>query len=151
MAPRSLRSFLDRSLTILAREAPDSYRRLCTTLAGRRLRVSGDDEEFGLDFHDRSVVTTAARGDEAIVAGIDRRTIVAMVDGHLTIEEALRLDRLSVRAAVTDALMAFDGIEIYLRGAVRCPSFPGLLDQLRTSLNEEEREVHELHPHSNPE
>lgn len=141
MVPLSLRSFLDRSLTILAREAPDSYRRLCTMLAGRRLRVTGDNEEFGLDFHDRSVATTAARGDEAIVAGIDRRTIVAMIDGHLTIDEALRLDRFGVRAAVTDALTAFDGIEIYLRGAVRCPSFPGLLDDFRASLDDHEERL----------
>jgi hypothetical protein len=151
VAPTSLRSFLDQSLAILAREAPGSYRRLCDTFAGRRLRVTGDEEEFGLDFRDRSVVIAAARGDEAIVAGIDRRTIVDMVDAHLTIEEALRLDRLTMRASLKDALTAFDGMEIYLRGAIRCPSFPGLLAQLRASLNEEERRVNELHHHSNPE
>ena len=137
--PRTdLRAFLERSLNLLAREAPGAYSRLCGTLAGRRLCVEGDGMAFTLRFDADAAVSRAALGDEEISISVDRRSILALVDGELTLEEALRQDRLVVRGAVADAARAFDALLIFVRGAIRCPSFPALLSEFRSSDSAEE-------------
>jgi hypothetical protein len=138
VARPDLRVFLERSLALLASEAPGSYERLCHTLVGRRVCVDGDGQRFALRFEERGVDTLAASGTEDIFAGIDRSTILALVDGAMTLDEALRDDRLVIRAEVAHAATAFDGLSIYLRGAIRSVSFPMLLAEFRSPTGDEE-------------
>ena len=131
MARPDLRTFLERSLTVLAREAPESYRRLCGALTGRRIRVDDGERPFALRFDAGAVLCADADGQESIFAGIDRPTVLSLIDGAITLEGALRSDRLVVRAGVTDVAVAFEGLLVYVRGALRCPSFPDLLSEFR--------------------
>ena len=57
-----------------------------------------------------------------------------MADGELTIMGAVLAEELEVKAAVDDLLRLERSVNCYLRGAVRCPSFPALLDQFRRSF-----------------
>ena len=133
VAAADLRGFVERSLTILAAEAPASYDRLARALAGHAIRVFGHGESFRVGFDVGRVACGPARGDEAILASIDKPTILALVDGAVTLEQTLREDRFVLKTAPALAVLAFDGLAVYLRGAVRCPSFPGLLAELRSS------------------
>lgn len=138
MAPRDVRGFLEASLAVLAHEAPPAYQRLCRTLAGRRVCIADGSQRFTLRFESNAVVTTPETGAEEIRTGVDRRTILALVDGALTLTDAVREERLVVRAAIADAAAAFDALLIYVGGAVRCPSFPRLLSEFRASGGGEE-------------
>jgi hypothetical protein len=131
--PSSLRDFLERSLATLASEAPDSYARLSATLAGRRIGIAGDDRPFAVQFLAGRALFLESDGSEHVLARVDRSTLFGLLDGNLRLEEALRQDRLVIRANVDDAADAFDAMLIYLRGAMRCPSSPVLLAQFRAS------------------
>ena len=129
--PPDLRRFVEDSLAVLSREAPVSYSTLCATLAGRRVCISCDGDVFALCFGSAAVSTVAARPSDGVHLTVDRPTIFALVDGEFTFEEALREDRLDVRGEVTAVADLFDGLLVYLRGAVRCPSLPPLLADFR--------------------
>jgi hypothetical protein len=131
VARPDLRVFVEKSLDALEREASQSYLRLCETLDRRRVCIAGDGERFVLRFNDRAVTSAQVDGTEDVFIGLSRDTILELVDGSLRLEDALRLDLLDVRASVGDAAAAFDGLLVYLRGAIRCPSMPRLLSQFR--------------------
>lgn len=138
MPPSDLRTFVERSLIALEYEAPASYRRLCGALAGQRVGISADGRQFALDCNGRTITAGPADGREGIVLGTDRETILALIDGVLSLEDALRKDRLIARGGVTLAVRTFDALLIYLRGAVRCPSLPPMLEQFRAAGSSEE-------------
>ena len=132
MAQPELRSFLDRSFVIFGREAPGAYGRLCQALAGLRMRVTDGDAQFALRSEAQCMVSDDAQGDEPILVTIERDTLLALADGAVSIEEALRADGLFVRASVPHAAITFDALSIYLNGAIRCRSFPALLADFRS-------------------
>jgi hypothetical protein len=136
-----LRHYADRSLHALAREAPAFYAHLCATLRGQRLHVNRGREEFALHFQGETVVTAPPDGSEDLHLGVDRRTILALFDGELTLEEALLQDRLTVRGSLAQVSDMFDALLIYLRGAIRCPSFPSLLSDFRAPVRTPRSEV----------
>jgi hypothetical protein len=131
--PPDLRQFVEGSLDTLAREAPAFHSRLCVTLLGRRLRVRGDGEPFALHFGRGLVASVPPDGSEDLHLSVDRRSLLALVDGELTLEDALRQDRLELRGDLRHVVDLFDGLLIYLRGGIRCPSFPQLLSDFRAS------------------
>jgi len=133
VAFRDLRGFVENSFEILAREAPGSYERLSRTLAGHSMCVIDGRRRFRVEFDPGRVSCGPPAGDESIAAAVDRRTILELVDGLLTLDDALREDRFVVKASPRLAAVVFDALSIYLRGAVRCPSFVNLLSELRSS------------------
>jgi hypothetical protein len=126
-----LRDFIERSLRALAVEAAPCYAQLCERLRGRRLRIGGDGAPLVLAFGAHAVVSLDAREPADVDLHVDRTTLLALVDGELTLEEALRRDGLVMRGRVADLADAFDGLTSYVRGGVRCPSFPTLLAAYR--------------------
>jgi hypothetical protein len=137
VARPDLRTFLERSFVVLAHEAPGAYARLHRSFARIALCVVDGDRRFAVRCDPDRIMTDLVRGDEDIVTAIDSPTILALVDGELTFEQALRQDRLFVLGAVGQAASAFEALSIYLRGAIRCPSFPALLASFRSSISHE--------------
>ena len=137
MAPPDLRTFLDRSFEVLACEAPGASSRLGHALADLDLCVIDGDRRFAVRHDATRLVSGALRGDEPVVTRVDRSTILALVDGVLTLEDAVRQDRLFVRASPPLAARVFDALSIYVRGAIRCPSFPALLADFRSTAPRE--------------
>ena len=133
MAPPDLRTFLDRSFEVLAYEAPDASSRLGHALAGLDLCVIDGDRRFAVRHDGSRLLSDAISGDEPVITSIDRATILALVDGVLSLEDAVRQDRLLVRASPPHCARVFDALSSYVRGAVRCPSFPALLADFRST------------------
>ena len=139
MEPPDLRAFLDRSFEVLAREAPDASSRLGRALAGLHLCVIDGDRRFAVRQVGSRLVSDAISGDEPVITSIDRATILALVDGVLSLEDAVRQDRLLVRASPPHCARVFDALAIYVRGAIRCPSFPALLVDFRSIIPHEQQ------------
>lgn len=136
--PAELRHFIERSLRALQVEAAPCYAQLCERLCGRRLRIGGDGAPIVLVFTRNAVSCLDARGPADVDLRVDRMTLLALADGEITLEDALRRDALVVRGRVADLADAFDGLTWYLRGGVRCPSFPTLLAAYRMPQPEEQ-------------
>jgi hypothetical protein len=139
--PHSLRQFIEDSFVAVRRDAPRVFQQLCTTLSGRCVAVRSSHEEFWLRFQKRDVHVVAAGVAEDVRLSIDRQTILALVDGELTIEDALRDDRLELYGAVERVTEFYDGLQVYVAGAVRCPDFPRLLTEFRISSHAYDQEV----------
>ena len=139
--PPDLRRFIEQSLGALEREAPAFHLPLCATMRGRRLSVAGDGDPFALCF-DASVVSSAdTDGSEDVHLRVGNRTLLALVDGELSLEAALREDSLELRGRVTHVANTFDALQIYVRGVIRCPSQPQLLTTFRASTSLPSSEV----------
>jgi hypothetical protein len=60
-----------------------------------------------------------------------RNTILNILDARLTLAEAVLSDAIVLKRHVDDLIAFHDGLMTYVRGAVRSPSFPRLLDRFR--------------------
>jgi hypothetical protein len=131
--PPDLRWFVERSLTALEREAPAFHAQLCSTLRGRRVRITGDGDPFALRFDAGTVTNTEPDGSEDVLLSVGNQALLELVDGQLSIEEALRQDRLEMRGQLRGVVDVFDALVIYVRGAIRCPACPPLLSEFRAA------------------
>jgi hypothetical protein len=131
--PRDLQNFVARSLQILEREAPHSWEKLCATLKGRSVRIRSDKEEFSLRFDQYGAAFAQPSAEEDVILESSRMTILALAGGRLTLEEGLREGRLDLLGKVEPVVAFYDALLIYVGGAVRCPHFPQLLVEFRTS------------------
>jgi hypothetical protein len=121
-------SFLERSLDALEREAPLAYAAVRDKLGTLCPRLEVDGETTWLRSAGGRLVTAGQGGElPAIISG--RKTIEALVDARLSLLDALLADQVVMLAAPADLATLHDAWLCYLAGAVRCRSFPGLLDE----------------------
>ncbi len=126
-------AFLDRSLTILRVEAPDHHAELASTLGRRGLRCEVDGPTVALRFEGSRHALREPDHREEMFLRTDWTTILDLVDGELSLLEALLEERLWLTGSA-DAVTRFDeALVCYLGGAIRCPSLPALLAELRVS------------------
>ncbi len=60
-----------------------------------------------------------------------RRAILQVIDAQMTLTQAVLSDAILLKGQADDLAVFHDGLMTYVRGAVRCPSFPPLLDTFR--------------------
>lgn len=127
MPPLEFAQLLDRSLALMAREAPRAYERLGDAFGASAVRLEVGEERIAVRFAEkRHRLEASARGQSALVR-VDRATILALADGELALLDAILCERLWLQGSV-DAVIHFDAALLaYLDGALRCPSFPKLL------------------------
>ena len=131
MASDGFQKFLMRSLRLLEREKPAVFDRLCTMLAGKELDFEIDDASTVLRFTPAPRVEPAAHAPHIRLRS-DRRTILDVVDG-LSLEDAVTTDRIVLAGALDDLVLFHDALSTYLHGAIRAPSFSGLLNEYRAA------------------
>jgi hypothetical protein len=125
-------AFLARSLDLLEREVPEAFGVLCARLARRTVFLDVDGERIQLRFGAR--VALGPPEERAHVAvTTTRRTILDVVDRGTSLADAVLADLLVLVGAPADLLAFHDGLLDYVHGAVRAPSFPGLLAEFRTA------------------
>jgi hypothetical protein len=124
-------TFLTHSMTLLAAEKPDVAARLGALLRDREARVQVDAERVGIVFPAGVFRLVAEVADPFIELRSSRRTILEVVNGRLTLEDAVWGEHLWLRGHLDDLVRFHDALVLYLQGAVRCPSFPWLLDRYR--------------------
>jgi hypothetical protein len=123
--------FLGRSLSLLRREIPWVYARMCGELEPREVLIWVDDLAT-------SVLCEAAEVrilDAPQAPDVELRTtsaeILDLIDAERTLVEAILAGRITLRGRVDDLIAFHDGLVTYLHGAVRSPSFPPLLASFR--------------------
>lgn len=124
-------SFLARSLDLLARELPWAYAAMCEALAPREVSITVDGEPARVVCTAGSVRVEPGAGAPAVECRTTREAILDLVAARTTLAEAVIGDRVWLRGSVDDLLAFHDGLMVYLGGAVRSPSFPGLLQEFR--------------------
>jgi hypothetical protein len=124
-------TLLRRSLETLERERPDVAARLAATLGALDVAIRVGEERVGLRAEDGRVVVAAPPPEARVDVVTGRDTILALVDGEVSLVDAVVGDALALRGAVPDLARFHDALWLYLQGAVRAPSFPALLRAFR--------------------
>lgn len=133
---RSLTTFLRTSFQILRREHAGAFAAMIKALGYGRLYLQVDEESVVLRFGRATPQVWAAQPRDRQPPAVltSRRAILRMADGELTILEAVQGGDPVVVASPDDLMRLERGLNLYLRGAVRCPSFPALLEQFRETV-----------------
>jgi hypothetical protein len=106
---------------------------MCRTLRPRSIEIEVDDETLCVDFGSgRSAIVSTLLSPTLRVA-TRRSTIVRILKNHATIRECLLDGSLDVRGAPADIAVFDSGLDAYVRGAVRSPSFEALYDAFLAS------------------
>jgi hypothetical protein len=132
---------LDESLSVLLREQPASYARLCDALAAIRIEICVDGERMivGFESGGHQVTGQSAAAPSAAVGArfrAGRGAVLDVLDGRLTLAEAVLNGRLEAYAPLGRLLELHDALLLYVNAAVRCRSFPALLDRFRAGAAE---------------
>lgn len=130
-SPERFSTLVRRSLSVLRAEHPESYAVLCRDLRGERLGLAIDGEEMTVAFTGGEAEVLERGGGETVGFGSARRTLIELLDGRLTLLEAIESGGVYLRGEVAAMARFHDGLVDYLRGAVRCPGFPALMKDLR--------------------
>lgn len=131
----SFGAFLREAMTALEREHPTAWAALCWALRRRQVTLHVDEEVVPLAFHVGSVAFLTVAGDAHVVLHTDTPTIFRLVDGQCSLEQAVHEDRLRLFGRPDDVIRFHQGLMQWLHGAVRSPSFPGLLREFRRAAS----------------
>ena len=123
----SLRALLQESFDCLEREIPQAYQRMCVTLDGVSVRISLDDETVVIAFGGAHGQVAVAGGPVEAELCTSRRAVLAVLDGRLSLADAVLADAVRIKAPLDTLERLNRGLEAYVHGAVRSHSFPALL------------------------
>jgi hypothetical protein len=131
VSSESFAGFVRESLEVLRREVPVAHAAMCAPVAGRLVAIGADGEELALRFAADGVRAAAPGGVPDLSVRTSRDAVLALVDAECSLLEAVLSDRLVLRGTPDDVIAFHDALVAYLHGAVRAPSFPGLLRRFR--------------------
>ncbi len=123
--------FIRFALELLRRELPQAYYQMCNSLAGRSAVVRVEGEELGIAGRPFELAFVALPRRPDITVETDCRTILRVIDAELTLEEAVRSGDLFVVGDRASLPRFHEALLTFVRGAVRSPGFPHLLEEFR--------------------
>jgi len=132
------------SLDTLRLECPQAYQRICDCLAPLTVALSLDGDPASLAFCPGLIRIVPVEGPAPgphggqvgiqpdVHASASRSTIIDLLEGRSTIEDAILSDAILLRGRIDDIARFHDALLYYVCGAVRCPSFPAILAGYRS-------------------
>jgi hypothetical protein len=123
---------LTRSFEILRCECPEAYLRVCSSLRPLVVNLEVDRESVALSFERERVNIRAANASADVQASTTRATIARLHDGSSTITDEILSDAVLLTGRIDDLARFHEALLDYVRGAVRCPSFPALIAAYRS-------------------
>lgn len=127
----SLAWFVAASLEALREECPEAFTLMCAQLAPRRARLVIEGETVTLAFAASEARLLKQSRRPSVQLTTTRQNILNVIDARLSLEEAVLADAIVLKGRPNDLSVFHAGLISYVRGAVRCPSFPPLLDRFR--------------------
>lgn len=124
-------AFLKTSLRLLEIEMPAAYGALCAQVGDLKTRLISSGRAKVLSFQGRVPTLEEEEESAAVEAAFDDSVILDLIDGHLSLQEALFTDRLCIGGAARDIERLQSALIVYLDGAIRLPEFAKLLERFR--------------------
>lgn len=130
----NFRGFLEQSLLCMRQEVPWAHDAMLEQLDGFAVTIVVDTEQVMITGTRERLVLAQASGAVDVELRTSAATIVALATGMDTLERAILEDRIFLRGSASHLLRFYDGLLLYLHGAVRGPSFPYLLARFQTDF-----------------
>jgi len=122
------RGWVGRGLRTLLRELPWAHARMAAALGAREVEITVDGEVVAVESDGERVWLRDEPGSPSVTLRTTRREIVALAEAERSLVSSVLLGETVLRGRVEDLAAFHDGLLEFLRGAVRSPSFPGLMD-----------------------
>jgi hypothetical protein len=129
--PSDIAEFVKAAMVLLREEFPRAYFLICANLAGRAISIDVDGEQVYLDCKILELLFPDGIENPDVRIATSRRTILDAIDARVTIEEAIRDGRLFASGRQEYISSCHTALLFFVRGAVRSPSFPALLQEFR--------------------
>jgi hypothetical protein len=126
-------SLLRRSAEHLASEVPDSYRLLLDELGPLVVELDIDGELFSLRGGHRLEISDGPEDTAGARIATSRAAMLDVLDAKVGLGNAVETGTVAVRGTLDDIQRAHDTLLAYVHAAVRAPSQPGLLAELRVA------------------
>jgi|GEM_PF-2128185 hypothetical protein len=125
--------FIRTSLDILQVECPPAYDLLCQQLAGQSVRLQIGGEALDLIVRDDQASVFAPSDNLMPDTHLETswQTVLDLADARMSLDQAVLSNAVAVKGEVATVAQFYEGLHLYLSGAVRCPSFPLLLEHFR--------------------
>lgn len=133
---RSFTACVTRSFDTLRQECPEAYLRACGFLVGLRVALEVDGENVVLEVSRERIDIVPVGTPADICASTTRTTIDDLYQGHSTTEHAILSDAVLLKGSIDNLARFHDALLDYVRGAVRCPSFPALMAAYRSPVRQ---------------
>ncbi len=130
-AETSIRVFIEASFVALRQEFPEAYFLMCRRLAGMTATLLIDDERIALVFDRRAAKVRARHPTADVRVRTSRRAIQDILDARLTLQAAVDDGSLRLWGSIGNLEAFLEALLVYVRGAVRSPSFGPLLARFR--------------------
>lgn len=92
-----------------------------------------DGEVAGLAVSWIGIAVLPGPGPASVTVETSRRAILDLVDDRLTVAQAVDAGAVAVSGTLADLAVLHEGLRVYVQGAVRSPSLPGILERFRRS------------------
>jgi hypothetical protein len=112
-------------------EFPEAYFLLCRRLAGMAATLLIDDERIVLVFDRRAVRVSERQPGADVRVQTSRRTILDILDARQTLQAAVDEGSLQLWGTIEKLEAFHEALLVYVRGAVRSPSFEPLLARFK--------------------
>jgi hypothetical protein len=119
------------SLEVLSAECPEAYTRICQLLAPHEVCLEVGAETVSIRFQPTLAEVLPLPQEPAVFFSAAKQTLLDLADARYTLESAIMRDLLHVRGKMDHLIQFYESLQLYIQGAVRCPSFPGLLTYYR--------------------
>jgi len=101
-------------------------------MVGQTIRIMLDGEVITIAFDQRpNLPAPSEPASPCVHLTTNTQTILDLADARLSVLDAILSGRLDLRGEAGELALFYEALLTYLRGAVRCLSFPSLLDQFR--------------------
>lgn len=128
------RGWVDRGLRALQAELPWAYARMASALGAREVAITVDGEAAVVESDGVTVRLRDEPRAPSVTLRTSRREIVALAEAERSLVDSVLLGETVLRGRVEDLSAFHDGLLEFLRGAVRSPSFPALMDAFRADV-----------------
>ena len=138
----SVSSFIETSLDTLRVECIQAYQVMCKQMGDRSVLVNISDETLVLVFHTGQIdVVGPTENPPTLSLRTNEQTILDLADGKLALLDSILNGELELKGGTTEIALVYETLITYLRGAVRCPSFPLLFDHFRDVHNRRQQSL----------
>lgn len=132
----SVAGLLAESFSMLSREVPEAFVRMCARLEGKAVWIEVDEERFVVEVRGGAALVRAPGGEGGEAGGdasiaTSKRAICDVIDARTSLADAVIADEVRAVAPLARLVEVLGGLSMYVHGAVRCPSFPRLLERFR--------------------
>ena len=131
MLSLTVRTTLDETLRILRVDAPTAFFRVAAELDGLAIAIEVEDERFSVSSTGAQLVLEEQRVDAPVQLRTDRHTILALIDGHRSMLDAVLARELALCADASLLSRVARAGAAFSDGTIRSRRARALLEEFR--------------------